>query len=520
MAWSISDYSLIEEINKYYNGIIKERFDEVKKELNVNKFEYPLDEDIIELCNRVKPVVGQEISYEKISDVDMLWKDLIDKSIRCLRFFDTREPFLKNSNKNPIAYGIDKLSEYYSKYLDFEGMLYGNSAYYRDHVFHALRTWMLGIFCLLNNSFTTEVSSLIDMLLIDGEKIINNSDKKNEKVNFNEEINIFEKISMWTIIALCHDLGYPLEKSQHIFDKTGSMMQYFVANPRVWADITFNGIQDNINDYIVKFISSKMKMYEKNKSIYHGRIQPKYFLKLSKSLEKYDHGIISAIILYKMMLYFIESDFNLNDDYCFNEEDARQFYIRREILRAIASHTCMDIYHIRLTTFSCLLFICDELQEWGRKAWKNLYAGTMPNSIELKIERFTPHIVDIFESVDMKNTDDITILDNIEKIFDKQFSLYKLIFRDGQDTYNRDFSFIKTLELELKKDCAAERKINIHYRISCTNKNMFAVYFNGLLNTSLKPLEEKINKLHMELRDKQEDSVEFNNTYLKKTGDF
>ena len=59
-----------------------------------------------------------------------------------------------------------------------------------------------------------------------------------------------------------------------------------------------------------------------------------------------------------------------DSSFLFDNEDARQFYIRRDILRAISSHTCENIYHIDVATFPMILFVCDELQEWGRKSWK------------------------------------------------------------------------------------------------------------------------------------------------------
>lgn len=105
--------------------------------------------------------------------------------------------------------------------------------------------------------------------------------------------------------------------------------------------------------------SEKLDGADECKNEFWGRIQPKYYLKYAKSLEGFQHGIISTIIIYKMLLYFLESDFNLNDDYIYKNEDARQFYIRREILRAIAAHTCPDAYNIHITTFPSLLFLCD-----------------------------------------------------------------------------------------------------------------------------------------------------------------
>jgi len=44
-----------------------------------------------------------------------------------------------------------KLFDNYERYSDFEGMLYGSSSYYRDHIFHSIRTWLIGVFFLLNN---------------------------------------------------------------------------------------------------------------------------------------------------------------------------------------------------------------------------------------------------------------------------------------------------------------------------------------------------------------------------------
>ena len=266
---------------------------------------------------------------------------------------------------------------------------------------------------------------------------------------------------MWTLIALCHDLGYPLEKSQQILDRTQKMMKEFIPNPSIWNNFGFSGVQDNINEYIIKFISTKMVLKKESveqseteeepykKNLYLGRVQPKYYLKYTKSLERFDHGIISSVIVYKMLLYFLESDFNLNDDYEYKYEDARQFYVRREILRAMASHTCSDIYNIYLTTFSSILFLCDELQEWGRKSWNELYSGLQPHAVKLSIDKFVPHEVNVKEEINMKQIEEEQIfLDNIKRIFERQYEHYKVIFRDGQYTQAREFNFVKKMEIQ------------------------------------------------------------------------
>lgn len=470
---TINDRTLIDEIKGFCTkeSIVAKTYDELKKNID-NDFEHPVDKDVIELIASIA-IDKNEINYKNSEQIDQLWGLLLEKSIKCLRFFDTREPFLKNENKIPVAYGIKELKDYHRKYTEFEGMLYGSNEYYRDHVFHSVRTWMLGIFCLLTDKVSTN-KQLVELIIVDGEKPLPHD--ANDQKNFSSKINFFEKVSMWTITSLCHDLGYPLEKSQKILEKTREMMGVFVANPKIWNDLDFSGIQDNINEYIVKFMSSKMKLIEKGEdNKYLGRIQPKYYLKFTKSLEKYGHGIVSTVIIYKMLLYFIESDYNLNDDYEFKEEDARQFYIRREILRAISAHTCPDIYHIRLNTLSSLLIVCDELQEWGRKAWKNIYTGINPNAIELQVHEFSSSRIKVTEVITMNNNDTAMVVDNMKRVFDRQYNHYRVIFRDGQFTDLRDFDFCKTLKIVLPKDGASEREIIVEYSILHSDKDEFLV---------------------------------------------
>lgn len=457
-----------------------------------DKMEYPLDTQVVSM---LKNIIGgkKELFYSSAKELDKLWSMLLRKSIMCLRYFDTREPFMFDSSKNAVAYGIEQLEEYHERYTQFEGLLYGASEYYRDHIFHAVRTWLIGIFCLLHDS----ENPFINEIQIDGVA---------EKEPFAGEMNFFEKLSIWTISALCHDLGYPLEKSQQVLEKTQNMMKEFVPNPMVLSNFAFTGVQDNINEYIVKFMSTKMKegndknsSGEEDEKKYYGRIQPKYYLKYTKSLEKSKHGIISAVIIYKMLLYFLESDFNLNDDYIYNSEDARQFYIRREILRSISSHTCSDIYNIKNTTFSSLLFICDEMQEWGRKSWHDLYTNVNPNSVELSIEKFDSETIEYAETIKMDNIkEDEIIIDTIIRLYIRQFEGYQLIFRDGQYTNSRAFNMKKKIELIIDQKGSEKNIIVITFKLLAKSKNEFEIDIKNSQLTQDKIEQEFCKKLKTE----------------------
>ncbi|MBR3861815.1 MAG: hypothetical protein IKM84_08055 [Oscillospiraceae bacterium] len=504
----INDKTLIQELCS--NDLcepITDLIERTKKQFE--GFEHPLDDSIVGANGKLKELlVGDEMTivYTKAQKLDELWRELLNKSIICLRYFDQREPFLDNPDKSIVAYGIDALEEYHKRYIDFESLLYGGSSYYRDHVFHVIRVWMLGVFCMLKTFKNDE--RFISKLSFDG------------GAQSPGEINYLEYISMWTIASLCHDLGYPLEKAEQILEKTRKMMREFIPNPNIWNNFSYSGTQDNINEYILKFISTKMKEAKvkpedsegqtndlegqtANVKFYVGRIQPKYYLKYAKSLEGFQHGIISTVIIYKMLLFFLESDFNLNDDHLYRTEDARQFYIRREILRAIASHTCPDAYNIHITTFSSLLFLCDEMQEWGRKTWNELYTGLHENSVSLFIEAFSSEEIAIREEIDMKSAESTDIvIQNILRVFDRQYSLYKTTFRDGQDTAKRDFDLKKTIVITMPTPGADELKISVEYGLPRTGASYFMVDLSKAAKGSAKRKEKELEKYKKDIMDR------------------
>lgn len=467
------DYKLLINIKNY----ILNQIPDYKKEYgNENFHEFPLDEKIMIELNKLELRSEDDDFriYYFLDDIKQIWGLIIDKSIKCLRYFDKREPFLENTTKYPLTYGVKDLCDYYEKYSEFESMLYGGSKYYRDHVIHVFRVWMLGLDCMLDKD-----GEYLKMLNIQKDVIINP----------------LEKISIWSIIALTHDLGYPLEKSQDIIDKTREMMKTFVTNPILSLDLAFDGIQNNMNDFILRFISSKMHEVNticpkendeigkvKSSKAYVARLQPKYYFKLQKSLEKCNHGVLSSIIIYKLLIYFLESDYNINEDYQFNEEDARQFYIRREILRSIASHTCHDIYHLDLLSFAYLLIIADDSQGWGRKGICELYIKPKSkyefNGITFKFNKdknkqgIAIHECLISEQFKFEDGS-IEELKKILKSLKEQKDSYNEIFRDGQETYKRNFEFIKICDLIYEGN--KRTTFEVEFKISNEERSNFVI---------------------------------------------
>jgi len=463
---NLNDKDLLADVigaTDFQDKLKKEVLKHIGKEELTDNLLYPLDNPTIKYLTELKdfiPEKDKNLPYSKVESLNYFWKIIIAKSIQCLRLFDNREPFKANPDKKIVAYGIESLAKYYENYTEFEGLLYGANANYRDHIFHVFRTWLIGLYVMIKHNF--------DITDIDG--------LKENWTDFGE-VTTCEKISMWTIIAFCHDLGYPLEKSKDILRATQSMMQEIVTDSKITEDFSFGGTQVSINEYIVKFISTKMKFLkeetvevveaekkgEKVEKHYNGRIQPKYYLKLTKSLEEFKHGIISAIIIYKTLLYFLESDFNLNDDYEYTAEDARQFYIRREILRAIAAHTCPDIYNIKVTTFSSLLYICDEIQNWGRKDWHELYSDQELSKSEVTINKFDKTEISYTENIVLGAKTDIKKF--VQALFNNQYNKFKKKFRDGLDSAQRNFDIKDIVIVEKDEEGTYKPKAEISISI-------------------------------------------------------
>jgi len=482
---SFSDHQLInrlvmKNLDDIFIDVQKKISEESELEIDINHIKeyvgFPLD---AEICEKLKKLISTDdpddyTIFHHIEDVKIIWKIIIEKSVKCLRYFDNREPFMKNPSKLPVAYGIQGLVDYYDQYTTFEDLLYGSNKYYRDHVVHVLRVWMIGN----------------DLLLRDNGKYIKRIEISLEKTS-SCHINALEILSIWSLIAVTHDLGYPLEKSQLIIEKTQKMMKTFVSNPNITMDLSFSGVQNNMNDFVLRFMSSKMESKkdatEIDKKIYAARLQPKYYFKFQKALENSQHDVVSAIIIYKLLIYFLESDFSINEDYYFEKEEMRQFIIRREILRAISSHTCSDIYHLYIDSLSFLLILSDDCQEWGRKRISELYTSSDQkyelDDILFNFETGTSimNACVVKESFKLVN-ENVDALNNILKSLFKQCNNYMTVFRDGQETAKRDFKFSKISSI--KHSCPSG---DVNFRIEFI-----------ISNSQLATFQIVVDKIHID----------------------
>ena len=115
---------------------------------------------------------------------------------------------------------------------------------------------------------------------------------------------------------------------------------------------------------------------------------PKYLSKFSRSWERFDHGVVSSLIVLRSLTFFLESDISPDISSTLTNEDARQFCIRSEILHAMAAHTNPKVYHLSANTLSFLLVLCDDLHEWARPTMTTFKEGeTLGTKTEVTLEK-------------------------------------------------------------------------------------------------------------------------------------
>ena len=264
-----------------------------------------------------------------------MWRNLFGKAIVYLKSKDGREEYHDDED-----YGVDKLNKFFETFSQFEPLLYGAEERYRDHMKHVLSVFLIGEFLIRNTIGFGNIN-------------IGDSDFPIGTISADE------KEAMWCVMSLAHDLGIPLEKIPRINEKVEKMLTQFGI---IGAQgISYPYICSPMDEFTIRFISSDLRKLDSTKAElkFLTHTQSKYFLKFSGSYERRNHGIISCLVLMKNLVFFLETDCSLDDRKPLDLEDAKQFLIRRSILRAIASHSNNDIYYLKVNDFAFLLSIFD-----------------------------------------------------------------------------------------------------------------------------------------------------------------
>jgi hypothetical protein len=175
---------------------------------------------------------GVELHRQR-DQLKALWKAMVGCAIVHLKSKDGRE----GKQHDDGDYGLDTLNEYFEKFSEFESFLFGSSDLYRDHLSHLFRVFLLGEYLLRNNAHCQ--IGFDDLRIGDDGKLGVTSTS--------------EKEAMWCLMALTHDIGYPLQVFHDINSRLRDMVKLF--DVELASIATANPLLD---DHVVRVLASKV----------------------------------------------------------------------------------------------------------------------------------------------------------------------------------------------------------------------------------------------------------------------
>lgn len=342
--------------------------------------------------------------HQKIQVAKDLWKVLFEESMS----------FLVSDKR-----GYDKIFNYFDEYVNFEELIFASDSFYRDHTLHCLWVYFLGEY-LYNQK---EFKGVFKYIFKENEHIFNLK-RMIEEDDFggifdpmiqivDDFIEVMQKSDgIRCINALTHDLGYPLKKIKKINKNISNILPYFSINHFDEFNFTFTNeqkstIESFLNSIVIqasynfaKANDKRSEKYEKifevdEKGIMHGikkdeiyklnederrdftdwfspqvslRKDLTKYARYSEDFENYEHGIMSAFILYKTLGFNkrYRMRYSERDKVSIGDISAKELFITSSIYNSISDHTS-NSYRIKsISDPSAFLILIDEIEEFSR----------------------------------------------------------------------------------------------------------------------------------------------------------
>ncbi len=321
---------------------------------------------------------------------------------------------------DPGSKGNSRLFEFLEKATEFEELLYGLEEYYRDHTLHSLWVYFIGEHLLrgkLGNIYDNLDWHIFNDIEKDKEdyaqKLLN--DAKSTEVRLRKSIN-GSKDAIWCLMALCHDLGYSLSKLDRLNEKVKGVLSFYDLPNFNHLGYSLNIENQYAVEQFLELVSMDVRLMphgNKKEVLLKAYRDDSTYWWLCRALEKKQHGILSSLLLYKILGLFAHSWVRgPSEEWGLDEREVKDNVIRGEILFAIAQHE-YDFAHLcYMSSLADVLAISDELEEfsrYGRQMLSRKYYDTMAETqIEFKPKRpKQTDEVEITMRYDVKRADDL-----------------------------------------------------------------------------------------------------------------
>ncbi len=373
----------------------------------------------------IKKIQDTEEIHDKIQEAKELWKLLFEQSM----------VFLDRDKQ-----GYDELFRYFDEFVNFEELIFASDSFYRDHTLHCLWVYFLGEYIFHKPEFSHILQNFNRTF-----RIANHVCKYFNALEaphiFGEICVILQRVaqmlqyedSMRCVIALTHDLGYPLKKIAEINESIGKILPYFSISKFDHFKFQFETIQQIYIENLLELLSIRIAFevdlgdlpYEERQSVLElinklnqisesllnlqnpdeelfenlkndlktvtekeadilrriygvqSSIQKDVsaVLRFSNDFENYRHGILSSYLLMKTLNTFsnIRLNTNLPLNLSVTEVDIPIIQSKLNILRAVADHTSQGFQITDIVSYSDILVLIDEIEEFSRISRANQF---------------------------------------------------------------------------------------------------------------------------------------------------
>ena len=344
--------------------------------------------EVLRLIAKLKEVIppkGESAAdldwYEAHKHGTRLWRSLASHALQAL---------------DPAAKGNSKLFAFLEAATKFEDLLYGLDEYYRDHTLHSLWVYLIGEHVL--RDLLPDVHDELNWFVyndIEREKSLYSSNlldrAKKKEAEVVKEANA-KKDAMWCIMALCHDLGYSLAKLRNLNEKVETVLDYFdIADFRrvgYSLDIEHQYIVSQFLELMAADVRIVPTADSKEPLIKCYRDDFTYW-RLCRALERKEHGILSAYLVYKILGFFADvSVRGPAEEWGLDNDEAVNNIVRGMILFGIAQHEFEYAHLNELGSLDEVLVLADELEEFSRYGrqlqFRKYYHTTADSKVSFK----------------------------------------------------------------------------------------------------------------------------------------
>ncbi len=370
------------------------------------------------VIEKISILKKSEDIHDKIQIAKDLWKILFELAMEYI---------------DPDKQGYDNLFAYFDEFVKFEELIFASDSFYRDHTLHSLWVYFLGEYFHKRPEFDYLFQNLNRHLKVSA-FIYHYYQQLEAPSIFGELCNLLSRVaevleyedSTRCIIALCHDLGYPIKKIAKINKAMGKVLPYFSISKFGEFDFQYETVQQfyienflNILSFDISFVIEYGDFsYEERQSVQNlidllnsisadlfnlqdpneeeflklksllkettdkekdilRRIytikgsMPKNLsttLRYSDDFEHYAHGIMSSYLLMKTLKPFsnLPITFSKIDDIETDNLNIASVNSKMIILKAMADHTSQEFQIEDLTRNSEVLILIDEIEEFSR----------------------------------------------------------------------------------------------------------------------------------------------------------